>query len=104
MATPKIGTALFGIKRPEFRFSPDKNKRMSDTKENYGITYCGYAFTVREMHEEIRARREEAKRVREMGEAALNLDALLTRDFRRVVAISDYYDLVWKPSQVGLAR
>ena len=82
----------------------EKMKKGMSPCANYSITYCGYAFTVREMHEEIRARREEAKRVREMGEAALNLDALLTRDFRRVVAISDYYDLVWKPSQVGLAR
>jgi hypothetical protein len=71
---------------------------------DYSITYCGYAFTLSEMHAEVRARREEAKRVREMGVAALNLDTLLARDLKRVVAISDYYDLVWTPSQVGLAR
>ena len=75
---------------------------MSDTKENYGITYCGYSFTVGEMHAEIRARREEARRVREMGEAALDLDTLLTTNLGRVVAINDYYHLVWMPSQKGL--
>ena len=72
------------------------------TKESYEITYCGYSFTVGEMHAEIRARREEARRVREQGEAALNLDTLLTTDLRRVVAINDYYHLVWMPSQKGL--
>ena len=73
---------------------------MSDKQErvNYWITYCGYAFTVDEMHAEVRARREEARRVREMGEAALDLNALLETNLARVVAINDYYHLVWKPS------
>ena len=75
---------------------------MSDTKESYGVTYCGYAFTVGEMHAEIRARREEARRVRALGEAALDPDKLFKTDLRRVVAINDYYHLVWKPSQKGL--
>jgi hypothetical protein len=75
---------------------------MTDAKESYEITYCGYAFTVGEMHAEIRARREEARRVREQGEAALDLDTLLTTDLGRVLAISDYYHLVWMPSQKGL--
>ena len=70
---------------------------------NYSITYCGYAFTVGEMHAEIRARREEARRVRKLGEAALDLNKLLATDFARVVAIRDYYDLVWMPTQAGLA-
>jgi hypothetical protein len=70
---------------------------MSDHVPNYIITYCGYAFTVNEMQAEIRARRKEAKRPRELGEAALN-------KLKRVVAIGDYYDLVWKPSQRSLAR
>jgi hypothetical protein len=69
--------------------------------ENYTITYCGYAFTVREMHAEIRARREEARRVRERGEAALDLDALLSTDLARVVAINDYYHLVWMPGRAA---
>jgi hypothetical protein len=69
--------------------------------ENYTITYCGYAFTVREMLTEIRARREEARRVRERGEAALDLDALLSTDLARVVAINDYYHLVWMPDRAA---
>jgi hypothetical protein len=77
---------------------------MSDHVPNYIITYCGYAFTVSEMQAEIRARREEARRVRELGEAALDLNKLLNTDLKRVVAIGDYYDLVWKPSQRSLAR
>ena len=79
-----------------------KNK-MCDKQErvNYWITYCGYAFTVDEMHAEIRARREEARRVREMGEAALDLNKLLETNLARVVAINDYYHLVWKPSMIA---
>ena len=74
---------------------------MTDAKESYEITYCGYAFTVGEMHAEIRARREEARRVREMGEAALDLNKLLETNLARVVAINDYYHLVWKPSMIA---
>jgi maleate cis-trans isomerase len=77
---------------------------MSDHVPNYSVTYGGYAFTVGEMHAEIRSRREEAKRVPEIGEAALDLNKLQKTDLKRVVAIGDYYDLVWTPSQVGLAR
>lgn len=69
--------------------------------ENYTITYCGYAFTVREMLTEIRARREEARRVREMGEAALDLNKLLETNLARVVAINDYYHLVWMPDRAA---